>query len=133
MNILDHTDLDYDPQLLGLITTDFVHVSDSLRDAVYEITKRKMTRFPLFIFSNTITSLGVVFFKIGEKNLKYWNVSVSSLEEFVEREIIASDAVEKFKAVYNQAKDQACLLVINDQIHHFVFLPFPQEDFENQD
>ncbi len=128
MSVLDHTDLDYDPQLLGRITSDFVKIADVLLEAAHELRQRKMTDFPIFIFSEMPTKIGTPFFKPNEKGLEYWHVAASSVEEFLARQIIVHEALDTFKSVYKQAAEQACLLVINDKVNHFVFLPFPAEE-----
>ncbi|UII23476.1 hypothetical protein [Fulvivirga ligni] len=117
-----------DPELngkyLGQISEDFVVVSDTLKEASYQIRKRGFSDYPIFPISKIELPIGQLL--VGKTELAVnWHYNASYLDEFVQREIVAEDALEEFKANYKDPDEFCCLFVVDEDFTNFVFIPYP--------
>jgi hypothetical protein len=119
-----HNDPELSGKYLGTISTDFVKVSDSLKEASYQIRKRGFSDFPIFPVCKTDQPIGQL---LIDKNsfATEWNYFASFLDEFIQREII-TDA-DEFKEAFKDADEFCCLFVVDHQFTNFVFIPFPED------
>ncbi|MGV3538572.1 MAG: hypothetical protein ACO1OQ_02110 [Rufibacter sp.] len=119
-----------DPELngkyLGTITKDFVQVSDTLKEASYQIRRRDISKYPIFVFSRDITKIGGLLIGAQERDLE-WNINASYLEDFMNRQLVAQDKVEEFQLAYKDADEYCCLFVIDRDFMNFVFVPYPED------
>jgi hypothetical protein len=119
-----------DPELngkyLGTITQDFVQVSDTLKEASYQIRKRDISKYPIFVFSREVTKIGGLLIEASERNLQ-WNVNASFLEDFINRKLVAEDMIEEFQQAYRDADEYCCLFVVDRDFMNFVFVPYPED------
>jgi hypothetical protein len=119
-----------DPELngkyLGTITKDFVQVSDTLKEASYQIRKREISRFPIFVFAKQEYPLGTLLINADELDLD-WHIFASYLEDFVQRQVISPDRIEDFEQAYKNPDEFCCLFVIDEGFTNFVFVPFPED------
>jgi DNA polymerase III delta prime subunit len=123
--------IDNDPELngkyLGTITTDFAVVSDTLKEASYELRSRKISGYPIFPISRMELPIGKLLLA-KEEIATQWDFNFSFLDEFVQRGIIEEDKVEDFKATYKDPDEYCCLFVVDLEFTNFVFIPYPDED-----
>jgi hypothetical protein len=119
-----------DPELngkyLGTITKDFALVSDTLKEASYQIRKRDISRYPIFIFARQEYPLGTLLINADDLALE-WHIFASYLEDFVQRQVISPDRVEDFEQAYKNPDEFCCLFVIDEGFTNFVFVPFPED------
>lgn len=119
-----------DPELngkyLGSITQDFVLVSDTLKEASYQIRKRDFSDFPIFPIAKFEIPIGQLL--IAKEDLAInWNYNASFLNEFVQREIVSEEKIEEFKANYKDPDEFCCLFVVDDNFTNFIFIPYPED------
>ncbi|MBL3656064.1 hypothetical protein [Fulvivirga sediminis] len=117
-----------DPELngkyLGQISEDFVVVADTLKEASYQIRKRKFSDYPIFPISKIELPIGQLL--IGKTELAVnWNYNASYLDEFIQREIVSDEAIEQFKEAYKDPDEFCCLFVIDEDFTNFVYIPYP--------
>lgn len=119
-----------DPELngkyLGTITRDFVQVADTLKEASYQIRKREISGFPIFIFTRLEVPVGAMLLRAEEAGIQ-WHVQVSYLANFVQQDIIAEDKVAEFQAAYKNPEEFACLFVVDEEFTNFIFIPYPED------
>ncbi|ARS34310.1 hypothetical protein [Pontibacter actiniarum] len=122
--------MENDPELngkyLGTISKNFVVVAETLKEASYQVRKRKISDYPIFVFSRTQVPVGSVFLAKEEVALD-WHINASYLEDFINRQLVAEDKVEEFKAAYKDADEFCCLFVVDGDFQNFVFIPFPED------
>lgn len=121
-------DLSNDPELdgkyLGTITSDFIKVSDTLKEAAYQLKVRKISEYPIFPISKNPMKIGQLLLGQKEAELK-WNVNFSFLENLISMEIIHEDKVDEFLKTYKDPEEFACLLVIDKAFMNFLYIPYP--------
>ena len=118
-----------DPELngkyLGTISQDFIKVSDTLKEASYQIRKAGF-EFPIFPISKTELPIGQLLIPKDPMDLT-WNYNTSFLNEFVQRELVAADKEEEFKTNYKDPDEFCCLFVVDEAFASFVYIPFPED------
>ncbi|MBL6447864.1 hypothetical protein JMN32_16205 [Fulvivirga sp. 29W222] len=122
--------MDNDPELngkyLGQISEDFVVVADTLKEASYQIRKRKFSDYPIFPISKIDLPIGQLL--IGKEELAVnWNYNASYLDEFVQREIVSKDSIDDFKKAYKDPDEFCCLFVVDNDFTNFLFIPYPED------
>ncbi len=119
-----------DPELsgkyLGTISTDFVKVADTLKEASYQIRKAGFA-YPIFpITQEDDQPIGQLLIKKSEQSLD-WSYYASFLDEFLQRELVGTEKEEEFKNAYKDPDEFCCLFVIDKSFTRFVFIPFPED------
>ena len=118
---------DLNGKYLGLISSDFIKVSEALKGAAYQIKKRGFSDFPIFVSSQRPIDIGQKLIGINELNENKWNYHASLLEEFIQRKLISEENQELFIQNYKDIEEFACLFVVDGQFTNFVFIPYPEE------
>lgn len=120
-------------KFLGTISQDFVHVADVIREASYAIRQRGISDFPIFPICKTKQPVGSLLVHSEEKRPdlddapRQWSFYISFLDEFLQRGLVPEDGVEAFKLAYRDAEEYCCLFVIDPELTHFVFIPYPED------
>ena len=117
-----------DPELngkyLGTISSDFAIVSDTLKEASYQIRDREFSKYPIFAISKTKLPVGVLL--IAKEDLATeWNYYASYMENFVEANLIEKGKTEGFTSVYKDPDEFCCLFVVDADFTSFLFIPYP--------
>ena len=122
--------MENDPELngkyLGTISKDFVVVAETLREASYQVRKRNISKYPIFVFSRSQVPVGSNFLAKEEMALE-WNINASYLEDFMQRNLIQEDRAEDFMAAYKDPDEYCCLFVVDGDFQNFVFIPYPED------
>ena len=118
-----------DPELsgkfLGSISQDFVKVSDTLKEASYQISKAGF-EFPIFPICKEEQPIGQILLQ-RSVNGTDWHYYASFLDEFIQRGMVLSDKVEDFKMAYKDPDEFCCLFVIDVEFTKFVYIPYPED------
>jgi hypothetical protein len=110
--------------LMGKVSSDFVKVCDHLKEASFQIRKRKFSDFPIFILHLNPIEMGTLLFNTEDFQTKY-SYRASFFEEFVSRDMIGEESIELFKEYYKDPEEYCCLFVIENEFAGFIYLPFP--------
>lgn len=113
-----------DPKYLGKISSDFVKVSENLKEASYQIRKRGFSEFPIFPVSKEDIPIGQMLYEIGKLENE-WNYYASFLEEFAQRQLVAEEDV--FKGAYKDPDEFCCLFIVDKEFTNFMFIPYPED------
>lgn len=111
-----------DPKFLGKISSDFVKVAESLREASYAIRKNDFSSFPIFPVCQVQQPVGQVLVEAFQAD-NNWHYYASFLEEFAQRGLIEDE--KTFKTNFKDADEFCCLFVIDQEFTNFVFVPYP--------
>lgn len=113
-------------KLLGMVSQDFVKVSDQIKEASYQIRKRGFSEHPIFAISPIESEIGALL--IAQEDLgNKWNYRASYLQEFVDRRLIGEESIELFIENYRNPEEFCCLFVIYKDFAGFVFMPYPED------
>ena len=113
-------------QIMGLISEDFVKISDQLKEASYQIRKRGFSDYPIFVLAYTEVELGLLLIGAEELSNRY-SYKASYMQEFVDRKLIGEESVEAFKENYKNADEYCCLFVLLGDFSGFVYVPYPED------
>jgi hypothetical protein len=123
--------MENDPELsgkyLGTISQDFAMVSDTLKEASYQIRTRDFSKYPIFPISR-LEEIPIGQLLIDKQEAaSSWNYNAAFLDEFVQREIVAKDKVDEFIKAYKDPDEFCCLFVIDGEFTRFLFIPYPED------
>jgi hypothetical protein len=121
-----HNDPELSGKYLGTISSDFVKVSDTLKEASYQVRKREISQFPIFPVCKTEQPIGQLIIAMHQAETD-WNYYASFMDEFVQRGIIDNEKQDDFKQAYKDADEFCCLFVIDKEFTNFVFIPYPED------
>jgi len=113
-------------KLMGKVSSDFIKVSEHLKEASYQIIKRKFSENPIFILTENPVEIGATLFQKNDFMTSY-EYRASFLEEFISRNMIGEESVEFFKENYKDPEEYCCLFVIDQAFAGFIYLPFPND------
>lgn len=115
-----------DGKYLGTISEDFLKVADTLKEASYQLRIRKISDYAIFPISKIDLPFGKKLIGMDELGTN-WNYHFSFLEEFVQIELVAQEAIEAFHANYKNPDEFCCLFVVDQDFTNFVFIPYPED------
>ena len=94
----------------------------ALSKAVDTILEQGVSKYPIMVVHQIEVEIGIPFIK-RELVKGNWSVNASTLEEFVAKQIIDMNWVDRFRAVYKDPEDELCLFVLSELGATFIFLP----------
>ena len=120
-----HNDPELDGKYLGTITKDFAIVSETLKEASYQIRKRGFSDYPIFpIGKDEDIPIGQLLIDKHEVATE-WYYNATYIDEFIQRKLIDEDKVDNFKSSYKDPDEFCCLFVIDGEFTRFVYIPYP--------
>lgn len=117
-------DTTLDGKYLGTISSDFVKVADTLKEASYLIRKQEAYSCPIFVMGQVPLSIGALLIEKDEVD-NQWHYYAAYLEVLVQCGLIAEDKVEDFQQAYKNPDEFCCLLVVDKNFTNFVYMPYP--------
>lgn len=112
---------------LKSLKKDLDFYSGSIREVAVDIIAEGLSAYPVFIAHQHEVALGELILDHNELGTA-WSIHASTLEEFVERDIIKEDRRERFIKRYKKPEDYMCLFVIVPEGANFVFYPYRKEE-----
>ncbi|MES2830293.1 MAG: hypothetical protein V4687_19185 [Bacteroidota bacterium] len=97
--------------------------SESIREIAVEIKVEGLSLHPIFIAHQHTVSIGEVILDSKELNTE-WTIQASTLEEFVEKGIIAADKKNMFLKSYKKPEDFMCVFVVVPEGANFIYFPY---------
>lgn len=94
----------------------------ALCQAVDTILEQEISRYPIMVVHQIEVEIGIPIIR-REQVRGNWSVNASTLEEFVARQIIDTEWVDRFKTVYKDPEEALCLFVLSELGATFIFLP----------
>lgn len=111
------------PSPLKSLKFDLDFYSESIKEISTEMVAEGYSLFPIFVATQHEVSLGETILDKTELGTN-WSINASSLEEFVERGVIASSKKAAFEKTYKKSTDFMCLFVVVPEGANFVFYPY---------
>lgn len=120
-------DLQVKARFLGSISEDFAKISDTLKEASFQVRKRNFSEYPIIPVSKEEISIGSVLIEAKKQKMQ-WNFSLSFMEELVQRGLMDAQKVKEFKEIYKNPDEFCCLLVVSPEFVNYIFIPYPIDD-----
>jgi hypothetical protein len=127
MEKLDDDPTALDPRQLGLISEDFVKVSDTLKEATYQVRARKISARPIVVACRVIQPIGGLIIPASLHD-SIFNYFLSFEEEFIQRGLITEEGLPIFEEHYLNPDEYICLFVVEETFTNFVYIPYPDEN-----
>ena len=108
---------------LKSLESDLKFYNESLKEVAIEIMSEGISAYPIFVAHQHEVKLGEVILDKKELNTD-WSIHASTLEEFIEKNLILPDKRDKFLKQYKDAYAFMCVFVIVPDGANFVFIPY---------
>jgi hypothetical protein len=113
-------------KIMGLVSEDFIKVSDQLKEASYQIRKRGFSENPIFVLTYTQVELGALLIDAEELKNRY-SYRASYMQEFVDRKLIGEESVAAFQENYKNPDEYCCLFALIGDFSGFIYVPYPED------
>ncbi|MGY4386673.1 hypothetical protein ACVWYN_003729 [Pedobacter sp. UYP24] len=97
--------------------------AESMREIALEIIVEGLSSNPIFIAHQHTVNIGELILDRKELNTE-WSIQASTIEEFVEKGIIAPDRKAMFLKNYKKPEDYMCVFVVVPEGANFIFYPY---------
>ncbi len=101
----------------------YIEVMGKAADTIMD---KDISKYPILVVHQQELELGVMVVKKNPKK-ESWNIQASTLEEFAMKQLIESDKIEDFQAIFKKPKDFLCLFVVSELGAKFIFMPRLEE------
>ena len=108
---------------LKSLESDLKFYNESLKEVAIEIMAEGISAYPIFVAHQHEVKLGEVILDKKELNTD-WSIHASTLEEFIEKNLVLPDKRDKFLKQYKDAYAFMCVFVIVPDGANFVFIPY---------
>jgi len=102
---------------------DLVFYEDPIKEVSKDIRKSKLSKFPIFVAYQHEVKLGEVILSHEDLGTS-WSINASTLEEFLEKELILKPKQDFFEMNYKDPNKFICLFVMVPEGANFVFYPY---------
>lgn len=115
-----------DGKFLGTISSDFVKVCDTLKEASHQLRIRGISNFPIFAISTRPIDIGLLLLAKEDIGTK-WNYYFTYLENLIDTQLVEADKEELFKTTWKDPDEFICFLVAENGFLNFVYMPYPED------
>ena len=109
--------------ILESLRKDLKIYKDSIKEVAAEILSSGVSKYPIFVAHQHEVRLGEIILDKDDLGTD-WTINASTLEEFVEKNVIQKNKKELFKKNYKDPKKQICLFVIVKEGANYVYIPY---------
>ena len=122
---MDNNNIELSNEEIGMITSDFIKVSDQLKNTCKQIIEKKFSNFPVIIMTRDKVNLGTLLIDENEIENNKWKYFASYLE-FLHSKKILND-IDVFKEKYKSHNEYCCLLTVINNNSKIIFIPYPED------
>lgn len=119
-------DAEIDGKFLGTISSDFIHVCDTLKEGAYQIKARGISDYPIFPICKADLPFGQLLLGKNEVGTQ-WNYYASTADEFQQLGFIDKEKFDSFQETYKDPEEFCCLFVVDKEFTNFLFIPYPED------
>ncbi|MEL6673632.1 MAG: hypothetical protein AAFR61_15615 [Bacteroidota bacterium] len=118
--------------ILESIQNDVEHIHQHLKAIAIRVMEEGISDYPVFIAAQEMVDLGRPILDRDSISVN-WFFNASILEDFVRRDIVKKDKLEKFKSTFGDPREKACIFVLTPKIGQFIFVPYPEPEEEEEE
>jgi len=93
-----------------------------MSEALDMLLANEISKYPIFVAHQQEMEIGILL-SDREKVSGNWTIHLSTLEEFVSKQIISQEKVNDFKATYKSPESYLCVFVLSELGAQFYFFP----------
>ncbi len=86
------------------------------------IVEQDVSKYPIFVLHQHQVEIGLLLVDKTQVTGN-WTVNVSTLEEFVTKQIVLTEQLDNFKKNFKSTQTHYCLFVLSELGAQFIFLP----------
>lgn len=94
---------------------------DHLHLLSQEIIKNNVSNYPIFVAHKEDVNIGKQIIA-REKHVSNWHISITILEDLVNKKLVALSKVDEFRKVFKDPNQFFCFLVITPEEPQFIFI-----------
>ncbi len=110
-------------------TTKYIQLEEDIKlyrpimaKAMDAVLDQEVTKYPIFVIHQQEVEIGVKLID-AEQSGGLWTIHISTLEEFVSKQIIEEEKVDSFRDVFKSTDHYFCCFVLSELGANFVFIP----------
>lgn len=103
---------------------------DAIHEVAIDVLDAGYTEYPIFVAHQHEVNVGEIILDKNDLGTN-WTIQVSSIEEFVEKQIIKGNLKDKFIQNFKDPRKFMCLFVIVPEGANFVFNPYASSSDKN--
>ncbi len=115
---------------LKLLEADIQNFGSTLKGAAETIQTQNVSNYPIFVAHQYTVGLGIELIDRGEHSSN-WSFNASTLEEMVAKNVVTSDKIDSFRAIYKSPETFICVFVLDETGAEFVFYPYEETTIGN--
>lgn len=108
---------------LKSLQKDLDFYKDSIFEVAKEIVDEQVSQYPIFVAHQHELALGELILDRNELGTQ-WSIHASTLDEFLEKNLVESDKKKFFMDQYKDPLKHMCLFVVVPEGANFVFYPY---------
>ena len=108
---------------LKSLEVDLKFYSESMHEVAMEIIREGISEYPIFVAHQHELRLGELILDRQELNTD-WSIHASTVEEFLEKNLIQKEKLSLFKSQYKDPQRFMCIFVVVPEGANFVFYPY---------
>ena len=105
-----------------LLESELTPYKKALGEAADTVIDQNVSDYPIFVVHQQQVDVGIPLFD-REKVKGNWSINVSTLEEFVTKQLIEDAKVEEFKNLFADPSTDLCCFVLSELGARFIFMP----------
>lgn len=105
-----------------LLESELAGYKKALGEAADTVIDQDVSEYPIFVVHQQQVDIGIPIID-REKVEGNWSVNVSTLEEFVTKQLIEEEKIEEFRKLYADPREDLCCFILSELGARFVFMP----------
>ena len=109
--------------VLESLQKDQERVGPTLQKLAQMVINEEVSEYPIFVAAHQIVEIGKPVFDLDDVQVN-WFFNISTLEEILQKGILKSENLNRFRKTYNDPVEKACIFVITEELAQIVFVPY---------
>ena len=119
---MKETDEPKEAELFLIFQEELKNYKEMMNQAIDSIIQNEIQKYTIFVVHQQEVELGIQLVD-KEKVNGNWPMNLSTLEEFVAKNLITELKVNNFKATYKSIENYFCLFTLSELGAQFIFIP----------
>lgn len=116
---------------LETLNKDLPLYKDSIIEVSKDIRNEGYSEFPIFIATQLLLDIGELIIDRNDLSTS-WSIYASTLEEFSEKGVIATEKIDEFKKAWKNPNTHCCIFLVTPLGAGFLFIPFKKHKIDYQ-